>query len=143
MSTGPDRPGIRGILETSLYVDDIDRSSRFYKPLFGCVELVRDDRLCALSMGDQQVLLLFRKGASKRPGVTPGGTIPPHDGQGDLHMAIAISGEDIEAWLLKLDSLGIPLESRVHWPRGGTSLYFRDPDNHSIELATPGTWEVY
>jgi len=143
MNESPDRPGIRGILETSLYVDDLDRSLRFYKSLFGSVELVRDDRLCALSLGDQQVLLLFRKGASKRPGVTPGGTIPPHDGQGELHMAVAITREDIETWHKKLESLGIPLESTVQWPRGGISLYFRDPDNHSIELATPGTWEIY
>ncbi len=143
MKEQSNKPGLRGILETSLYVTDLDRSSRFYKSLFGSVELVRDDRLCALSLGSEQVLLLFRKGASKRPGVTPGGTIPPHDGQGDLHMAVAIPGEDLEAWRKKLGLLGIPLESTVHWPKGGTSLYFRDPDNHSVELATRGTWEVY
>ena len=136
-------PEFYGILETSLYVDDLDRSASFYTTLFGSVELVRDDRLCALSLGDHQVLLLFRKGASQRPGVTPGGTIPPHDGQGDLHMAVGIPATDLDAWRQKLDSLGISLESTVHWPKGGTSLYFRDPDNHSIELATPGTWEVF
>ncbi len=136
-------PELYGILETSLYVDDLDRSASFYTLLFGSVELVRDDRLCALSLGDHQVLLLFRKGASERPGVTPGGTIPPHDGQGDLHMAVGIPETDLDAWRQKLDSMGISLESTVHWPKGGTSLYFRDPDNHSIELATPGTWEVF
>jgi catechol 2,3-dioxygenase-like lactoylglutathione lyase family enzyme len=71
---------LEGILETSLYVSDLDRSARFYQTLFGSKELVRDDRLCALSIGSTQVLLLFQKGASLKPGVTPGGTIPPHDG---------------------------------------------------------------
>ncbi|MDF2970539.1 MAG: glyoxalase, partial [Microvirga sp.] len=37
----------------------------------------------------------------------------------------------------------IPIESRVTWPRGGTSLYFRDPDGHVLELATPGLWATY
>lgn len=137
------QPGIHGILETSLYVDDLDRSAKFYKSLFGSTELVHDDRLCALSLGDDQVLLLFKKGASQRPGVTDGGTIPGHDGHGELHMAVAIPAENLDTWRTRLKSLRIELESTVHWPSGGTSLYFRDPDNHSIELATPGTWEIY
>ena len=136
-------PGIHGILETSLYVDDLDRSAGFYKSLFGSTELVRDDRLCALSLGDDQVLLLFKRGASQRPGITDGGTIPGHDGHGELHMAVAIPAESVDSWHTRLKSLGIEIESTVHWPSGGTSLYFRDPDSHSIELATPGTWEIY
>jgi catechol 2,3-dioxygenase-like lactoylglutathione lyase family enzyme len=32
------------------------------------------------------------------------------------------------------------VESRIHWARGGTSLYFRDPDGNSLEVATPGLW---
>ena len=35
---------------------------------------------------------------------------------------------------------GIEVESRVNWARGGTSLYFRDPDGNSLEVATPGLW---
>jgi catechol 2,3-dioxygenase-like lactoylglutathione lyase family enzyme len=28
----------------------------------------------------------------------------------------------------------------VEWPRGGRSLYFRDPAGNSVELVTPGPW---
>jgi catechol 2,3-dioxygenase-like lactoylglutathione lyase family enzyme len=28
-------------------------------------------------------------------------------------------------------------------PRGGHSIYFRDPDGHLLELATPGLWAGY
>ena len=35
------------------------------------------------------------------------------------------------------------LEGRTEWPRGGVSVYFRDPDGHLLELATPGLWEGY
>ncbi len=32
---------------------------------------------------------------------------------------------------------------KKQWDRGGTSLYFHDPDGHLLELATPGVWSVY
>lgn len=69
-----------------------------------------------------------------------GGTIPPHDGAGRLHMAFSISSADLEAWEESLRRSGLVVESKVTWARGGTSIYFRDPDGHLIELATPGLW---
>jgi catechol 2,3-dioxygenase-like lactoylglutathione lyase family enzyme len=47
------------------------------------------------------------------------------------------------AWEQRLADAGIAIESRVRWGLGGESLYFRDPDNHLVELATPGTWPSY
>jgi catechol 2,3-dioxygenase-like lactoylglutathione lyase family enzyme len=38
---------------------------------------------------------------------------------------------------------GVNLEGRTQWPRGGTSVYFRDPDDHLLEIATPGLWRGY
>jgi catechol 2,3-dioxygenase-like lactoylglutathione lyase family enzyme len=91
----------------------------------------------------RQVLLLFRKGGSRTPAVLPGGTIPAHDGDGQLHLAFAVAAAELGAWEARLCELHIPIESRVAWPRGGRSLYLRDPDNHVIELATPGIWPIY
>jgi catechol 2,3-dioxygenase-like lactoylglutathione lyase family enzyme len=138
-------PSVRtqGLLESALYVEDLDRSAVFYTGLFDFKQLVRDDRLCALSIEGRQVLLLFKRGASVRPGFTPGGTIPPHDGEGKIHLAFAIRSEDLDRWEQRLSEFGVSVESRVHWPEGGTSIYFRDPDMHSVELATPGTWTIY
>jgi len=59
------------------------------------------------------------------------------------HLAFSISAEDLPAWEKLLAEKGVAIESRVCWPRGGTSLYFRDPDNHLVELATPGVWSIY
>ena len=131
------------LLESALYVDRLDRARDFYLPLLGARVLFEDHRLCALSVADRQVLLLFRLGASTAPTETPGGTIPPHDGRGTQHLAFAVTPEELVVCRRRLDSLGIAIESTVHPPRGGTSVYFRDPDGHLVELATPGLWEIW
>jgi catechol 2,3-dioxygenase-like lactoylglutathione lyase family enzyme len=59
------------------------------------------------------------------------------------HLAFAVAREDVEAWRARLEAAGVPLESRVTWPRGGESLYVRDPDGHSVELLTRGLWTIY
>jgi catechol 2,3-dioxygenase-like lactoylglutathione lyase family enzyme len=86
------------------------------------------------------VLLLFARGGSATPSETPQGTIPAHDGRGTLHLAFAIPKGELDAWDAHLAAEGVDVESRITWPRGGTSLYFRDPDGHSVEVATPGLW---
>jgi catechol 2,3-dioxygenase-like lactoylglutathione lyase family enzyme len=137
-------PPLSGILETALYVDDLERAERFYTRLFATRTLVREPgRLHAVSIAERQVLLLFRKRASDAPNPVPGGVVPPHDGGGRLHVAFAIPVASLGAWEARLAEHGIEVEARVRPPLGGTSLYFRDPDGHLVELATPGLWEVY
>lgn len=136
-------PGVTGVLETALYVQDLPRAVRFYEELFGFESLFADDRMCAMSVADRQVLLLFLKGASREAIELPGGVIPAHDGEGELHLAFAIAAADLPAWEERLAARGVAIESRVTWPAGGTSLYFRDPDRHVVELATPGIWPIY
>ena len=136
-------PDVTGILETSLYVTDVEKSTEFYKQLFGFEVILEEERLHALSVAGRNVLLLFKRGASTQPSEYPGGVVPPHDGHGTQHIAFAIPREDLEAWRGKLQAMNIPIESEVHPERGGTSLYFRDLDGHSLEVATPGIWKIY
>jgi catechol 2,3-dioxygenase-like lactoylglutathione lyase family enzyme len=128
------------IAETVLYVDDLDRAVEFYTGLFGSRALRRDERFCALGIAEDQVLLLFVRGVSRNPSHVDGGTIPAHDGSGPLHVAFGIQPEDLSRWERFLMERGIALESRVTWPGGAVSLYFRDPDGHAVELVTPGLW---
>ena len=136
-------PNVTGVLESSLYVQDLQRSVEFYVNLFAFERLASDDRFCSFSVAGTQVLLLFEKGASNQPMPIPGGVIPPHDGNGSLHVAFSIPAAEWDNWEGKLRSSGIEVESVVHWPRGGRSLYFRDPDGHLVELVTPGCWAIY
>lgn len=153
MSSNTVTPAINGLLETALYVDDLERSVRFYRQVFGFRSFDEessgasiqepDPRFCPLQIPGRQVLLLFRKGEFTTTSVLPGGTIPPHDGRGELHLAFAINAADLTGWRERLASHDVPIEGETTWPRGGVSLYFRDPDGHLLELATPGIWPIY
>ena len=141
---GTNAPPVSGVLETALYVADLDRAAGFYARVFGWrVLLDEPGRLRALDVAGRHVLLLFRAGASDRPNPVPGGVVPPHDATGRIHVAFAVPREALAAWEARLAALGVPVEGRVEAERGGTSLYFRDPDGHLVELATPGLWATY
>jgi catechol 2,3-dioxygenase-like lactoylglutathione lyase family enzyme len=130
-------PKSEGLLESALYVVDVAASARFYERIFG-FPIVSNfgERGCALQAGERQVLLLFKKGASRL-------TTSPHDGDGELHIAFAVSAAELANWELWLEENGIDVEERRTWDLGGQSVYFRDPDRHLLEIATPGVWSVY
>lgn len=134
---------VNKVIETSLYVSDLERSIQFYEKIFEFEKLISDERFCAFSVSGQQVLLLFQKGTTTDAIATPSGSIPPHDGSGHLHLAFAIDAADTAAWQERLAANEIAVESTANWPRGGRSLYLRDPDNHLLELITPGCWSIY
>lgn len=130
-------PPLDGILETAIYVHDIAASADFYQRVLGLTLVDAGERLCALSAGPRQLLLIFRRGASA--------TLPraPHDASGQQHVAFAIASSALGPWEAWLAACGVEIEETRHWERGGVSLYFRDPDGHLLELATPGVWSVY
>jgi catechol 2,3-dioxygenase-like lactoylglutathione lyase family enzyme len=134
---------VTGVLETGIYVADVPRSAEFYRRIFGFEELVGDDRFRALSVAGRQVLLIFKRGGTLEPMVLPGGVLPPHDGSGQQHFAFSVPAADLPAWEQRLVENGVEIESHVSWPRGGRSVYFRDPDGHLVELITPGCWAIY
>jgi catechol 2,3-dioxygenase-like lactoylglutathione lyase family enzyme len=136
-------PRLGAVLETALYVEDLDRAEDFYARVMGLGALFRDARLRALDCGPGSVLLLFRRGATLKTEHLPGGEIPPHGGSGEIHFAFAIAQDDLDGWESQLADCGVAVEGRVNWPRGGVSLYFRDPDHNLVELATPGLWANY
>jgi catechol 2,3-dioxygenase-like lactoylglutathione lyase family enzyme len=139
-----ERPSLNGIVETGLYVDDVERAAQFYERLFGFPRMVSDERFCVFDAGPHCVLLLFRRGGTLEAVTLPnGGVIPPHDGTGELHFAFAMNAEDVSRWERWLEANQVPIESRVEWTRGGVSLYFRDPDRNLVELASPGIWSNY
>lgn len=140
-----DAPPLAGVLETALHVADMARAQGFYEAVLGLAPMFADGRLTAYPVGGRSALLLFLRGATEDWVHLPHGmgSIPPHGGSGPLHCALAIAAADLPAWEARLAAHGVAIEARAQWPRGGVSLYFRDPDGHLMELATPGLWPVW
>jgi catechol 2,3-dioxygenase-like lactoylglutathione lyase family enzyme len=136
-------PAVTAVLETCLYLEDLDRASRFYEELFGWKLMDGDARFRAYGVAPGSVLLLFKRGVTVHAVATTGGVIPGHDGMSGGHLAFSIPAGEWERWQRRLEERGIAVEQIVHWPRGGQSLYFRDPEQNLVELATPGLWAVY
>jgi catechol-2,3-dioxygenase len=136
-------PKLDAVLETALYVDDLARAIGFYTNVMQLQPLYQDSRMCAFSVGGKNVLLIFPRGGSLETVHMPGGTIPPHDGAGPVHIAFAIAKDELAPWEEHLRRHDISIEGRTTWKRGGESIYFRDPDGHLLELATPGLWAIY
>jgi catechol 2,3-dioxygenase-like lactoylglutathione lyase family enzyme len=136
-------PRLTGIVETALDVQDLGAGIEFYNGLLGLEIIDRNERFCALSVAGRDVLLLFQREASPQAVEIPGGRIPAHGSSGSIHFAFSVEPSELPAWERFLTARDVAVESRVHWERGGTSVYLRDPDGHLVELATPGVWSIY
>jgi catechol 2,3-dioxygenase-like lactoylglutathione lyase family enzyme len=137
-------PKLDGILETCIHSADMARSKAFYEGVLELKPIYSDSRLTAYAVAAHSVLLVFRKGATGDATVMPGGgIIPGHGGDGALHVAFAIGKDELPKWEERLAAHGVAIEGSHTWTRGGRSIYFRDPDGHLLELATPGLWSVY
>ena len=130
-------PPINGLLETSLYVEDLQKSAQFYQSLFGFTPMVMSERLIAMEVKEGQVLLLFKKRGSLQPAQGS------HDGNGRLHLAFAVDASEVEPWRVHLHERNIAIAEEITWERGGDSVYFRDPDGHLLEIGSPGIWANY
>lgn len=139
---GP-RPSIGGVVETVLYVADVEKAAEFYQRVLGLARLDGGESFVPLHAGGGSMLLLFRTGSAADGTTFEGGWIPPHGSHGTAHVALSIRSPDLDEWRAHLASQGVEIESEVQWTRGGTSLYLRDPDGHSVELVTPGIWPHY
>src|SRR5262245_16901914 len=120
------------ILETCLYVDDLHRAEKFYAEVLGLqIESHQDGRHVFFHCGDQ-MLLLFNPLVCREPSEQ----FPSHGSFGPGHMAFGVHEADLTQWMKRLEQHGVAIEKIIDWPRGGRSIYFRDPAGNSLDLAT-------
>lgn len=127
---------IQAIIETAIYVDNLDVTERFYRDIFGLRVIAKEPgRHVFFQVGTSSVLLAFIAEATIKAGEKT-----PHGAKGPGHFAMGIQAQSLDAWRRKLQENGIAIEDEVTWPMGGKALYFRDPSGNSVELATPSVW---
>ena len=126
-------PDLLRILETSLYVDDFGRACAFYERRSGSTASIAMRGSAPTLSAARVCCSCFCAAPRSRPCRCLGGTIPPHDGHGSEHVAFSIAADEFAAWEERLKDGDVEIEGRTKWPRGGESIYFRDPDGHLLE----------
>jgi catechol 2,3-dioxygenase-like lactoylglutathione lyase family enzyme len=128
------------ILESALYVTDLDAAEAFYRDVLGLEFIAKLDGRHAFFRCGDGILLLFVADATEQPPPNPAFPVPPHGSRGQGHLCFRASGNEIEAWKAKLEKAGVEIEADFRWPSGGRSIYFRDPSGNSLEFAEPVIW---
>jgi len=131
------------ILESALYVTDLDAAEAFYREVIG-LDLIAKvaDRHVFFRCG-AGVLLLFNAEATRQQPL-PGAKypVPGHGANGEGHLCFAATAAEIEGWVARLKLAGVAIEADFEWPGEGRSIYFRDPAGNSIEFAEPRIWGI-
>jgi len=135
-------PRLHAVLETSLYVTDLDRAVAFYESVLGLRQITEAyfarGRGAALQVGSgPSVLLLFRADITRCDG-----TLPAHGATGAGHVAFRVEADEFPVWRQRLLLHGVPIEREFTFGDNPPSIYFRDPDGNSLELAVSGIWPL-
>ncbi|HZU38162.1 MAG TPA: VOC family protein [Gemmataceae bacterium] len=127
---------IQTIVETGIYADDLQAAEQFYHAVLGLPVVTREaGRSVFFQVGSSSMLLVFDPSATIQSD-----HMASHGARGPGHFALGIPAGSLAEWRGRLAAHGVPIEQEKRWPRGGQSLYFRDPAGNLVELLTPGLW---
>jgi catechol 2,3-dioxygenase-like lactoylglutathione lyase family enzyme len=131
---------IQGILETALYVDDLDKAEAFYDDVLGLEKIRRGGNRHIFYRCGAGVLLVFNPAETAVEIKDDPFPVPTHGTTGPGHVCFIVSNDDLEAMAQRLQKAGVALESELTWPNGARSIYFRDPAGNSLECASRTLW---
>ncbi len=128
---------IKGLGEVSIRVKDLDAMGKFYEEVVGLEVLAREENYIFFRIADgygghSQNLALFDMNdlgflENKISEISP-------ERSSLHHIALNVSLEDLEAERMRLESLGLKVQTTVHEWLHVRSLYFHDPEWNLLEL---------
>ncbi len=134
------RMSVSEVLESALYVSDLQAAEKFYTEILGLTLYSKlKGRHVFLRCGDRMVLIFNAEATA----VSPGGPrdAPTHGAKGEGHLAFAAKDREIDRWKQHLTENGVEIEKEIH-TQGGRSIYFRDPSQNCLEIASPRIWGI-
>lgn len=134
---------INGVLETCLYAEDLNTAESFYTEVLGLKQVsAEDDRHLFFKCGRGMLLIFNPEHTSKEQTFVNGSPVPLHGSKGSGHLALSINADDYQYWERRLKKHRVEIESKVEWPNGYKSIYFRDPAGNSLEIVSAGLWNL-
>ncbi len=132
---------IARVLETSLYAENLQAADHFYGTVLGLERIAFvEGRHVFYRCGAGVVLIFDPRTTANQSTTVNGAAVPLHGARGAGHIALAVADAQLAEWRTYLERSGVTIESEVTWPRGGRSLYVRDPAGNSVEIASPTLW---
>lgn len=134
------RQPLSGILEASVYVEDLDVAAVFYGDILGLEKIGQQDGRHVFFRCGATIVLVFRAEETRKATPSGGLPIPVHGATGAGHLCFAVDGASLDGWRQRLEVAEVKIEADFRWDNGARSIYFRDPGGNSIELAEPRLW---
>jgi catechol 2,3-dioxygenase len=124
---------IRALAEVVLFVEDVDRSLKFYRDVLELAVISPPELKGAfLQVGEspdgvpQQIVLVPRPADARRAGAKT---------ERDLHhIGLEVSSDDLHAERERLAGMGIPIRAGEHPFLPVEAFYIDDPDGNEVEI---------
>lgn len=126
------------VLETCLYVEDVEEAAAWYEQMLDLEALTHDPPRHVFFALEGQMLLLFDPRETEA--ASEDDQAPPHGARGPQHVAFGV--EALEPWRDRLEQAGVEILAEQDWG-SGASFYFEDPAGNVLELVEKGTWPVW
>jgi catechol 2,3-dioxygenase-like lactoylglutathione lyase family enzyme len=126
---------ISQVKEVALYVKNLERTKAFYADLLGFPLIGMVESRHIFFRAGNSVLLCFIAESTQNDTI-----LPPHFGYGQQHIAFEVPAHEYEDWKQKITDLGIVIIHEHTWREGVKSFYFKDYDEHILEIIPAMMW---